>query len=111
MNMLNRLMLASVVAGTSALAHSQSPLVSTRGQLLYTTHCISCHTTQIHWRIDRQAYDWGSLKVQVNRWQSNAGLGWEDADITEVSRHLNDTIYHFPQPAGPGGIVSERKVR
>ena len=63
----------------------------------YTTHCISCHTSQMHWRNDQQAYDWDSLKVQVRRWQGNANLQWGDADIAEVARHLNDTIYHYPQ--------------
>ena len=67
--------------------------------MLYTTHCISCHTSQMHWRNDRQAYDWDSLKVQVRRWQGNANLQWGDADIAEVTRHLNDTVYHYPQTA------------
>lgn len=79
------------------MAHSQPAPAPARGQLLYTTHCIACHTTQVHWRNDKQAYDWDSLKVQVRRWQGNAGLQWAEADITEVARHLNDTIYHYPQ--------------
>ncbi len=72
---------------------------ASRGQLLYNTHCISCHTTQMHWRSASLAYDWESLKGQVRRWQGNAGLGWNDADIAEVARHLNETIYHHPQTA------------
>ena len=66
-------------------------------QLLYTTHCIKCHTTQMHWRQDRGAHDWDSLKGQVRRWQGNAGLGWNEVDIAEVARHLNDTTYRHPQ--------------
>ena len=65
--------------------------------MLYTTHCNECHSTQMHWRNDRRALDWDSLKAQVRRWQGNAGLGWGDADIAEVARHLNDTIYRYPQ--------------
>lgn len=91
-------MLVALLGGSvAAQAPAQVAPPQTRGQLLYTTHCISCHTTQMHWRNDRQAHDWDSLKNQVRRWQGNASLQWGDADIAEVARHLNDTIYHFPQ--------------
>ena len=62
----------------------------------------------MHWRNDRQAYDRDSLKVQVRRWQGNAGLLWSDADITEVAQHLNKTIYRYPQTADRVGAVSPR---
>ena len=96
---LGRTIALTALAGVSALSNAQSASSETRGQLLYNTHCISCHTTQMHWRNDRQAFDWGSLKEQVRRWQGNAGLQWGDADIIEVARHLNDTIYNYPQTA------------
>ena len=31
-----------------------------RGELLYITHCVACHRTQIHWRDKRQVVDWSS---------------------------------------------------
>lgn len=77
-----------------------------RGELLYTTHCIACHTTQMHWRDKKLAHDWDSLKFQVGRWQGNAGLQWTDTDIVEVTRYLNDTIYRYP-PAG-GRVSASR---
>ncbi len=86
---------ALACAGAAALA--QPATAPTRGQLLYATHCIECHSTQMHWRDQRQARDWDGLKAQVRRWQGNAALGWSDADIAEVARHLNDTIYYYPQ--------------
>ena len=101
----NRLMAFSVLAVSSALSHSQVPPAQTRGGLLYNTHCVSCHTTQMHWRHNKQAIDWDSLKVQVRRWQGNAGLQWGDADIDEVSRYLNETIYRYPTPADRVGLV------
>ena len=85
------------LASVHALAQSQTSPAETRGKLLYTTHCISCHTTQMHWRERKLATDWDSLKGQVRRWQGNASLQWSDADITEVARYLNDTIYRYPQ--------------
>ena len=97
--LLSRTIALTALAGASALSNAQSVPSETRGQLLYNTHCISCHTTQMHWRNDRKAFDWDSLKEQVRRWQGNAALQWGEADITEVARHLNDTIYNFPQTA------------
>jgi mono/diheme cytochrome c family protein len=108
MKLLKHLLVVMTLAGVSALAHSQTPPAATRGQMLYATHCISCHTTQMHWRNDRQAHDWDSLKMQVRRWQGNASLQWGEADIAEVARHLNDTIYHFPQTADRVGLASRR---
>jgi mono/diheme cytochrome c family protein len=77
---------------------TQSPTAAD-GALLYQTHCIGCHGTQIHWRDDRLAKDWTSLAAQVRRWQTNTGLHWSDEQIDAVARHLNDTIYHFPDHA------------
>jgi mono/diheme cytochrome c family protein len=74
---------------------------ASRGELLYTTHCISCHTTQMHWRDKRVANDWNGLKKQVRRWQDASSLAWNESDITEVSRYLNDSIYHFEQTVDP----------
>jgi mono/diheme cytochrome c family protein len=85
----------------TALAAGASPVqaqAQTRGELLYSTHCVTCHTTQMHWRDQRLATDWNSLKALVKRWQGVAALDWSEADILEVTRHLNDRIYK-PRPA------------
>ncbi|MCB1997501.1 MAG: cytochrome c [Burkholderiaceae bacterium] len=67
-----------------------------RGRLLYETHCIACHTTQMHWRDKRVVQDWASLLGQVGAWQARAKLGWNDADIRAVAAHLNASIYRLP---------------
>ena len=85
---------ACLLAASAAMAQS-------RGELLYTAHCISCHTTQMHWRDSRAARDWTTLKFQVRRWQNAASLGWPDSDIQEVARYLNEAIYRFEQTEGP----------
>jgi HlyD family secretion protein len=77
---------------------AQSATASSRGELLYTTHCIACHTTQVHWRDKRLVKDWASLQGQVFRWQNNTGLGWTVEDINEVARYLNAQFYRFPEP-------------
>ncbi|HUF22184.1 MAG TPA: hypothetical protein VMP00_15700, partial [Burkholderiales bacterium] len=81
---------ASMAAGQETTADEL------RGELLYSTHCIACHTTQAHWRNDRLATDWTSLKFQVKRWQANIALGWSEDDVTAVASYLNGLFYHFP---------------
>ncbi len=88
------LLIAVAIFAPSAMAQS-------RGELLYTTHCISCHTTEMHWRDKRSANDWTTLKLQVRRWQDAASLAWSDGDILDVSRYLNESIYRFEQTADP----------
>lgn len=73
-----------------------------RGELLYANHCGTCHGAQMHWRDKKLAIDWNTLLAQVRRWQDNAGLQWDAADIEEVARHLNATIYRYPEPARVG---------
>lgn len=84
-----------VLFGSAAIA--PFAYAQARGQLLYATHCISCHTTEMHWRDKKVAVDWTSLRFQVRRWQDNAGLGWSEADIQDVTRYLNESIYHYTE--------------
>ena len=91
------LALAAAAAVTVAQAQPAPEPTPTRGQLLYTTHCIECHTTRMHWRNQRLARDWVTLKAQVRLWQGVASLGWSESDIDDVTRYLNDTIYQFPR--------------
>ena len=71
---------------------------ATRGELLYTTHCIACHSAQLHWRDKKLATDWTSLESAVRRWQKVSGPAWPDDDIAAVARYLNDLYYHYPAP-------------
>jgi mono/diheme cytochrome c family protein len=94
-------MLAPMIFLTCVLVAAPFAMAQSRGELLYTTHCISCHTTEMHWRDKRSASNWLTLQAQVRRWQDAASLAWGDSDILDVSRYLNETIYHFEQTAAP----------
>lgn len=97
--MIQRLRLLMVVALFMAGADaSQAQVVApaNRGQLLYENHCRACHDQQVHWRQNKLAHDWNSLRAQVQRWQVVAKLGWRNEEVDQVARHLNDTIYRFP---------------
>ena len=77
-------------------AQVEAPSSTARGELLYTTNCIACHTAQVHWREKRLVTDWTSLTAQVSRWQANAGLDWTSDEILAVARYLNATFYRVP---------------
>ncbi len=106
---LTRIVLLTALQAACAIAHAQAATSPTRGQLLYTTHCIACHNSDMHWRDQRKATDWESLTQQVRRWQATAALQWSEDDITEVARHLNDTIYHYPRPTGQVSMAAPRR--
>jgi hypothetical protein len=99
---------ALALASVYAAAQTSPTPDTSRAELLYSTHCVSCHTTQIHWRDKRLAKDWTSLKAQVRRWQSNVGLNWSDDEIVAVARRLNALYYHYPQTADQVGLNAPR---
>jgi mono/diheme cytochrome c family protein len=92
-------LVALALLGSFGVAHAQGKSSPSRGELLYNTHCIACHNTQVHWRDRKLASDWPHLKTEVDRWQKMTGLRWRDEDVTEVARYLNTRYYHFPAPA------------
>jgi mono/diheme cytochrome c family protein len=83
-------------------------MAQSRGELLYKTNCIACHTTEMHWRDKRAATNWTSLQAQVRRWQDAASLAWTEDDIREVSLYLNETIYNYEQTERPVSLSSWR---
>ncbi len=89
-------MVAALCLSQGALAQAQVPAQSqSRGEMLYSTHCIACHTTEIHWRDKSNVTDWTTLKAQVKHWQGVAKLDWSEADMLEVARYLNQIHYRF----------------
>lgn len=87
-----------VLFGNLADAGAQPMRDATRGELLYSTHCIACHSAQVHWRDKKLVTDWISLRAEVRRWQGFSGLGWGDDDVAAVARYLNALHYHYSTP-------------
>ena len=103
--MSRRLAYAVIIAGaTTAVALAQPAPTASRGELLYNTHCIACHTTEVHWRDQKLATDWASLVHQVRRWADNTGLAWSDEEVADVARYLNATYYRFAAPSVTGAV-------
>ena len=92
-----------------AAALGPAAAAESRGELLYSLHCITCHTAQMHWREKKLATDWPSLKLQVRRWESTAQLGWSEADILDVTRYLNESVYHFSPSKEPLGELPAKQ--
>lgn len=98
--MLWRLILVALLILLGIPAHAATPPLpaASRGELLYATHCIACHSAQVHWRDKRLATDWTSLQTEVSRWQKLSGLGWNEDDVAAVAHYLNALHYHYPTP-------------
>lgn len=101
---------AVILSGATVAAQTVPKSDASRGELLYSTHCIGCHTSEVHWRDKKLAIDWTGLKAQVRRWQANTGLGWSEEEIVAVTRHLNARYYHFQPPAGQAEAAPETMV-
>ena len=69
-----------------------------RGELLYDTACLQCHTTQPHWRDKSVVGSWESLLAEVDRWQKASGQRWSEAEIRDVADFLNRRFYKLPAP-------------
>lgn len=72
---------------------------TSRGELLYENHCMSCHTSIAHVRDNRRAKSAAEVGAWVRRWATELKLGWTDADIAAVTRHLNKRYYKFDATA------------
>ena len=94
-----RLAAGLLLITASLPAQAQAGGDPARGRLLYDTHCVACHSKQLHWRDRKLVTDWTTLGEQVRRWQENAGLRWGTNDVDDVVRYLNSTFYHFPSQA------------
>lgn len=101
---------ASLVA-IAAMSQSAPRSAESRGELLYSTHCVACHTTQIHWRDKKLATDWNRLRAEVRRWQENGRLSWGEDEISDVTVYLNGLYYHYEPPAGRAALSAISAAR
>ena len=100
---------ARAVAATAmavVFLHGSPVLAQSRGELLYDMNCIACHSEKMHWRGAKLVNDWASLDAQVRHWQQAASLGWNDEDIMEVARYLNERFYGFAPRNTTGSLGS-----
>jgi cytochrome c2 len=94
-----------MVFGSISFAQSLNRRDATRGELLYRTHCIACHSTEVHWRTKKLVTGPANLQSEVRRWQLSSGLQWSDSDVLAVAGYLNEVYYHFSDFGGEGAGV------
>ncbi|KIF83445.1 hypothetical protein TSA66_02645 [Noviherbaspirillum autotrophicum] len=87
---------ASCLIAISSAVEAATESQLARGELLYSTHCLACHTEQMHWRDRGLVTDMDSLLAQVRRWQNVSRARWSEADIEAVTQYLNSLYYKFP---------------
>jgi len=98
--MIRRSILIALLVSIGNPAGAEEPPTrdASRGELLYSTHCIACHSSQVHWRDKKLARDWLSLQVEVRHWEGFSGLAWTEGDVKAVARYLNTRYYRYPTP-------------
>ncbi|MCM8627673.1 hypothetical protein [Accumulibacter sp.] len=96
--MVRKLIPAVLFSLAVALVVAQPVHEATRGELLYATHCVTCHDAEVHWRDRKRVSDWASLRAEVARWQEMSSLGWNGEEIDEVSRYLQAVYYRNVKP-------------
>ncbi|MEO6423313.1 MAG: hypothetical protein ABIR84_11730 [Candidatus Nitrotoga sp.] len=98
--MFRKLILTGLFVFCGNFANAEAQLIQnttpSRGELLYSTHCIACHSTQVHWREKKLVTNLESLQSEVQRWQGVSRLGWNNEDIEDVAHYLNTIYYRYP---------------
>ena len=85
---------ATALAVLGARAQTADP---ERGALLYTNHCQSCHTTEVHFREQRKSKSLADVRAWVVRWTVELELDWTGEEVDDVARHLNERYYQFTE--------------
>jgi hypothetical protein len=71
--------------------------VPSRGDMLYTNHCLGCHESIVHIRNKRQVKNLTALQSTVSHWSQELGLRWSSREINDVVLYLNLHYYHYTE--------------
>ena len=97
------LLLAALLALPSgSFAHDVA-----RGRDLYELRCLGCHAESVHGRAKRVARSFEDIRSWVARWNTSLSLGWTDAEIDDVTLHLNARYYRYACPPTVCKVVSQ----
>lgn len=70
-----------------------SPVVMSRGRLLYENHCTACHESVLHVREAKRARTLPELRAWVVKWSVYQKLRWRKEEIEDVVNDLNTRFY------------------
>ena len=64
-----------------------------RGELLYATHCASCHSERLHHREKSKIRTLADLRDEVARWAPQTRHRFTLDEMEDVVQHLSRTHY------------------
>jgi Cytochrome C oxidase, cbb3-type, subunit III len=79
---------------TASPAGAQMPDVA-RGRALYENHCVVCHSSAVHKRVNRIPVTRNELRDIVEHWQTQQKLQWSAQDVNDVVTYLGQSLYKF----------------
>lgn len=86
----------SLAAGMTLTAATFAQLPDAgRGKALYENHCVVCHTSKVHARVNRLPATRAEVRGIVEKWQAQQNLVWSASDVDDVVEYLNRTQYKF----------------
>ena len=91
--MLNKLVLAGLLALSALTTFAEPPPDMERGKLLYENECTECHESQVHIRKNHKARSLGDIQWQAIRWSREKKLEWSGSDVNDVSWFLYKQYY------------------
>jgi mono/diheme cytochrome c family protein len=69
-----------------------------RGELLYETHCMTCHREGLHDRKNSTVASYADLRFQVERWSKETGRRFTPAEREDLIEFLDATHYRLDLP-------------
>lgn len=79
------------------LALAQAPDIS-RGQLLYETHCATCHNERLHHREKSIIRSYAALRAEVGRRAAQTNRVFSPDELEDVIEFLDRSHYRLDLP-------------
>lgn len=95
MRLIRRASAGVLLAGIAVVSLPVGAADPERGRMLYENHCTGCHTSSVHDRSETRATSLDRVFFEVDRWNREQELGWNDSDVADVVEYLEETFYQF----------------
>lgn len=86
-------LVVAAFAASSLSVHAQETVQ--RGQELYATQCLTCHTERLHEREKSKIRTLADLRAEVTRWSRETKQRFSAEDIEDVVRYLDLSHYRL----------------
>ncbi len=76
-------------------AEAMLPGDTAKGKQLHDSGCVSCHGSEVYTRKDRRIKSIEGLIGQVHNCNNNLARSYDDAQLNNLTKYLNETYYKF----------------